>query len=168
VVPSGKIARRRPGFQRLQHVLVGQVGGLAATAFDEHRVCAPGQPADQGPLSDLALCDEGGGQQGVDDENVDEGYMVADQQSALHAGEEGARRFDTDAQQPDQLVRPDLFQSLSQRFACMAEQYCDLQRAEQQVQAHQEQAEARGEDRHLFRLGRACYSGITSRVVRDG
>jgi hypothetical protein len=70
--------------------------------------CAPGQPADQGPLSDIALGDEGGRQQGVDDENVDEGYVVADQQSALHAGEDvGARRFDANAPAAQELARPD-------------------------------------------------------------
>jgi hypothetical protein len=43
----------------------------------------------------------------------------------------------------------------------MMEQECDLQHTEQEVQAHQEQAQAGGKERHLFRLGGACYSGMT-------
>jgi hypothetical protein len=49
----------------------------------------------------------------------------------------------------------------------MAEQNCDLQRAEQEVQAHKEQAQTGEKERHPLRLGGACYSGVTFRLGRS-
>jgi hypothetical protein len=73
-----------------------------------------GEPADQWPLRDFALGHEGGRGQGVDDEDVDEGYVIPDQQAVLDARKVIDVGFDADPQEPYQLPGPHLFQALSQ------------------------------------------------------
>ena len=102
----------RTGVQCRMHFAPGVVRRLAAAAFDEHGVVAAAEPADQRPLRDIALGDEARRQQGVEDEDIDEGNVVADQQAVPDAVQAAASRFDMDAEQRQQLPRPDASQSL--------------------------------------------------------
>ncbi len=138
-----------PGTERRQHLLLRYMGRLAAAALDEHGTGTARKPADQRPPRDVALGDEGGGQHGVDEEDIEKGNVVADQKATVDLGQV-THCFNSDSEQGQQLSRPGALQALAPRLAEQGEQQSGLPGAMQQVQAHQQQAQCdkRGNRRH--------------------
>ena len=141
VVPSGKDRQPLTGGERLQHLAVRLMGGLAAAALDEHGAGALAEPADQRPLPDIALGDKSGRQQRIDDEDVDEGNMVGGQQSAFDAGQ-FAPAIDPDAEQRQQLARPGAGQAPAAGVTGKREEQARLYRPLGQVQSDKQQAQS--------------------------
>lgn len=146
-----------------QHVPLGVVGRLAAAAFDEYRVVVAAEPADQRPACHIALGDEARRQQGVEDNDINEGNMVTDQQALLDPAQAVPDGFDADAEQRQQVARPGTFQALPQGLAARREQQGDLERAGQHMEPDQQQAQAgeKGGVPHPRRLMGMRYGNVT-------
>ena len=76
------------------NLLVDDPGMAATAAAQENRIVARCQPADQRPVPDLLLGNEGGGQGGIEDEDVDPGNMIGDDQCAGHGMPQVGVEFD--------------------------------------------------------------------------
>src|SRR5574337_1815255 len=73
-------------------------GMTPAAAAQEHRFISCREPADEGPVTDFGLGDEGGWGDGVDGEDVDPRDVVGYQHAA--GGDGLAPDFEADAQEP--------------------------------------------------------------------
>ena len=64
--------------------LINDLGVTTTAPAQKDRIVPGRQPADQGPVTDFFLGDEGGRQHRVDDIDVDPGDMVGNQQCTRH------------------------------------------------------------------------------------
>ena len=71
-----------PFAQYFCNFFIDEAGVATAAATQKNRVIFFRQPANQGPVSDFFLGNEGGRQDGIDDENIDPGNMIGDDQAA--------------------------------------------------------------------------------------
>jgi len=94
--------------QHVGNLLIDDPGVAAAAPAQEDRVVFGGQPADQRPVPNFLLRDEGGRQGGVDHVDVDPRDVVGDQQRARHRM--GQIGLDLDPKRIEQRGRPCLLE----------------------------------------------------------
>jgi hypothetical protein len=119
----GKNGDTVPRAECIAHHAQHAIGGPAAAAFDKESAIEATQPADQGPSGDIVLADEAGREDGIDDKDVDEGNMVANQQSV---GRCRSLKLDPNAKQAQELMLPDALEALTPGWCGPGEDQRDL------------------------------------------
>lgn len=82
--------------ENIGHLRVDHLRMPTAAAAQKYRVVLRRQPADQRPVPDLFLRDEGGRQDSVDHIDIDPRNMVGDQQCARHGMRQIGLDLDTE------------------------------------------------------------------------
>jgi len=85
-----------------------------AAACNKNRTGLVTQPSDQGPVSDIGFGDEAAGVHAIDDEDIQPGYVIADNER--RRGRNRLRRiiqYQSDATNRNQLARPALYATLA-------------------------------------------------------
>lgn len=118
---------------------IDDLGVAAAAAAQEDRVGLRREPADERPGADLGLGDESHGPRRVEDEDVDPGDVVGDDQAArLDAAE---RCVEADVELLEQAPRPALLEAQALAVGGERKDATDIGRAPQQVQGEAQYAQ---------------------------